>query len=96
MKQNIEQDKKVCGQTVVEEDVSFLRKSPAPVYKKWGSSRKQKGSYCAVLQLFWDLRAFIYESGEKAGTRQDFILQSRDAKGHNTNIMILWSGLSWI
>lgn len=50
--------------------------------KNQGNSRKQKGSSCAVLQLVRDLHAFIYERGEKAGTRQDFILQSRDAKGH--------------
>lgn len=62
--------------------------------KNGGNSRKQKGSSCAVLQLFRDLHVFIYERGEKAGTRQDFILQSRDAKGHNMSIMILWSGLS--
>lgn len=60
--------------------------------KNWGSSKKDPG--CAVLRLSRDLGAFIYKSGEKAGTPQDFILQSRDAKGHDVNIMILWSGLS--
>lgn len=63
--------------------------------KNWESSRKQKGSKCAVPQLLWVLRAFICESSEKAGTCQDFIVRSHDAKGHNMNIMILWSGLSW-
>lgn len=43
-----------------------------------------------TLQLFRDLRAFIYESSKKAGTRRDLVLHSRDAKGHNTNIMILF------
>ena len=74
--------------------ISFFCGSVLHLCTKNAGAAESKGSSCAVLQLFPDLHAFIYESSEKAGTCQDFILQPRDVNGHNTNIMILWSGLS--